>query len=299
MTFNKPLLAGCLILPIVIGVEAILAHGVPAQNPPGATSSNEAAKPAREPKSIDPFVLMLLDAAQRRVDTQLPLYKEGRITISSFVDALAQLEKARLLAATDEAERMAVRRRHVALLKEIELRETAEVQVGRGSVADLAEAQQRLQQAELDLSVAQNDFDQYDSRVIKLVDVARQRYEAQEAFYKKGRITIGRIADASLQLAEAELRTARTPYERVAIKKRHFDRLKKIEEREEVEVKDGRGTKADLAEATMRCVEAGMDLHDAIKFKNTPDLFLILRRLGELERKVAQLQKEQDGRNRP
>ena len=299
MTFNKPPLAGCLILPIVIGAEAILAQGVPAQNPPDATSSKEAAKPAREPKSIDPFVLKLLDAAQRRVDTQLPLYKEGRSTISSLVDALAQLEKARLLAATDEAERMAVRRRHVARLKEIELRETAEVRVGRGSVADLAEAQQRLQQAELDLRVAQNDFDQYDSRVIKLVDVARQRYEAQEAFYKKGRITIDRIADASLQLAEAELRTARTPYERVAIKKRHFDRLKKIEEREEVEVKAGRGTKADLAEATMRCVEAGMDLHDAINFKNTPDLSPILRRLGELERKVAQLQKEQDGRNRP
>jgi hypothetical protein len=101
----------------------------------------------------------LLGAAQRRVDTQLPLYEEGRITISRFVDSLAQLEKARLLAATDEAERMAARRRHVALLKEIELRGTAEVQVGRGSVADLAEAQQRLQQAELDLRVAQNDFD--------------------------------------------------------------------------------------------------------------------------------------------
>jgi hypothetical protein len=85
----------------------------------------------------------------------------------------------------------------------------------------------------------------------------------------------------------------------VAIKKRHFDRLKKIEEQEEVEVKAGRGTKADLAEATMRCVEAGMDLHDAINFKNTPDLSPILRRLGELEGKVAHLQKEQDRRNRP
>jgi hypothetical protein len=299
MTFNKPPLARSLILPIVIGIVAMLAHGVPAQNPPDATSSKEAAKPAREPVSIDPFVLKLLDAAQRRVDTELPLYKQRRITITSFVDALAQLEKAGLLAATDEAKRMAVRQRHVALLKEIESREMAEVKVGRGAVADLAEVQQRLQQAELDLRVAQNDFDQYDSRVIKLVDVARQRYEAQEAFYKMGRITIDRIADASLQLAEAELRTARPPYERVAIKKRHFDRLKKIEEREEVEVKAGRGTKADLAEATMRCVEAGMDLHDAINFKNTPDLSPILRRLGELEGKVAHLQKEQDRRNRP
>ena len=299
MTFNKPTLAGCLVLSMLVGVEAFLARGVRAQKPPDTASSSQAAKPEREPTSIDPLLQKLLNAAQRRVDTQLPVYEEGRITISRFVDALAQLERAKLLVATDEAERMAVRRRHVALLKEIELRETGEVQVGRGSVADLAEAQQRLQQAELDLRVAQNDFDQYDSRVIKLVDVARQRYEAQEAFYKKGRITIDRIADASLQLAEAELRTAKTPYERMAIKKRHFDRLKKIEEREEVEVKAGRGTKADLAEATMRCVEAGMDLHDAINFKNTPDLSPILRRLGELERKVAQLQKEQDRRNHP
>jgi len=299
MTLKRPPLPRSLILPTVIGIVAILAHGVPAQNPPDATSSKEAAKPAREPMSIDPFVLKLLDAAQRRVDTHLPLYKERRITMSSFVDALAQLEKARLLAATDEAERMAVRGRHVALLKEIEVQETSEVKAGRGSVADLAEVQQRLQQAELDLRVAQNDFDQYDSRVIKLVDVARQRYEAQEAFYKKGRITIDRIADASLQLAEAELKTARTPYERVAIKKRHFDRLKKIEELEEAEVKAGRGTKASLAEATMRCVEAGMDLHEAIKSKNTADLSTIVRRLGELERKVAQQQKEQDRRNRP
>ena len=151
------------------------------------------------------------------------------------------------------------------------------MQVGRKRVADLAEAQQRLQQAELDLSVAENDIEQYDSRAIKLVDVARRRYETQEAAYKEGRITIDRIFDASLQLAEAEMRTARTPYEGMSIKKRHLDRLKKIEEREEVEVKNGRATKADLAEATMRCVEAEMDLHAAITVKSTPDLSPILR----------------------
>jgi hypothetical protein len=299
MTFNKPTLAGCVVLSIVIGVEAFLAGGVRAQKPPETASSRQAAKPEREPKFIDPLLQKLLNAAERRVETQLPAYEEGQITISRFVDALAQLERARLLAATDEAERMAVRRRHVTILKEIEARETADVQLGRRRVPDLAEAQQRLQQAELDLSVAENDFEQYDSRAIKLVDVARRRYETQEAAHKEGRITIDRIFDASLQLAEAELRTARTAYERMAIKKRHLDRLKKIEEREELELKDGRGTKADLAEATMRCVEAEMDLHDAITFKSTPDLSPILRRLGELERKVAQIQKEQDGRNRP
>jgi hypothetical protein len=299
MTFNKPTLAACLVLSIVIGVEAFLARGVRAQKPPETASSRQVAKPEREPKFIDPLHQKLLNAAERRVEIQLHGYEEGRITISRFVDALAQLEKVRLLVATDDAERIAARRRHVAILKEIEGRETAELQVGRGSDADLAEAQQHLQQAELDQSVAENDFEQYDSRAIKLVDVARRRYEAQEAAHKERRITIDRIFDASLQLAEAELRTVRTTYERMAIKKRHLDRLKKIEEREEVEVKAGRGTKGDLAEATMRCVEAEMDLHDAITFKSTPDLSPILRRLGELERKVTKLQKDRPPSGHP
>jgi hypothetical protein len=299
MTFNKPTLAGCLVLSIVIGVEAFWARGVRAQKPPETAPSRRALYPEREPKPIDPLLQKLLNATERRVETQLPAYEEGKITISRFVDALAQLERARLLVATDDAERNAVRRRHLALLKEVEAREKAEVQVGRGSDADVAEAQQRLQQAELDLSDAENEFEQTDSRAIKLIDVARRRYEAQEAAHKEGRITIDRIFDASLQLAEAELRTARTAFERMAIKKRHLDRLKRIEEREEVEVKDGRGTKADLAEATMRCVEAEMDLHDAMTVKSTPDLSRILRRLGELERRVAQLQKDRPPSGNP
>ena len=45
MTFNKPPLAGCLILPIVIGVEAFLAQGVPAQNPP--TPRHRKKRPSR------------------------------------------------------------------------------------------------------------------------------------------------------------------------------------------------------------------------------------------------------------
>src|ERR1700678_2779968 len=132
MTINKRTLAGCLVLSIVIGVEAFLARWVRAQKPPETVSSKQAAKPEREPKFIDPLVQKLLNAAERRVETQLHGYEEGRITISRFVDALAQLERAKLLVATDDAERIAVHRRHVAILTEIEQRETAEVQVGRG-----------------------------------------------------------------------------------------------------------------------------------------------------------------------
>jgi hypothetical protein len=190
MTFNKPTLAGCLVLSIVIGVEAFLARGVRAQKPPETAPLRRSLYPEREPKLIDPLLQKLLNSAERRAETQLAAYEEGRITID-------------------------------------------------------------------------------------------------------------RILDASLQLAEAELRTARTAYERMAIKKRHFDRLKRIEEREEVEVKEGRGTKADVVEATMRCVEAEMDLRDAITVRSTPDTSRILRRLNELERKVAQLQKDRPPSGHP
>ncbi len=125
-----------------------------------------------------------------------------------------------------------------------------------------------------------------------MLDAARQRYDAQAAYYKEGRITLDRFADASYQLAEAELRTAKTPYERTAIKKRHLDRLKEIESREETELKNGRGTQSDVSEATMRRIEAELDLHEAVNSKGETDLAPILRRLGELERQVKQLQKE-------
>ena len=64
-------------------------------------------------------------------------------------------------------------------------------------------------------------------------------------------------------------------------------------------MKEGRGTKADLAEATTRRIEAELALHEAVNSKGSTDLTPILRRLGELERKVEQLQKERGGPGHP
>ena len=116
-------------------------------------ATGQAVRPSQgtKPKDIDPLVQKLLDAARRRVEAQRAYYEEGRITIDRFVDALAKLEKAELMAAGDESERMAIRQEHLHWLKEVEKRELAEVQVGRGTVGDVAEASQRRQLAELDL----------------------------------------------------------------------------------------------------------------------------------------------------
>jgi hypothetical protein len=303
MMLKKLTVAVCVLtsLGIGTGTGAFLVRRARAQDAQAAAAATkQAAKPAAppqelKPRSIDPLVQKLLDAARQRVEAQRAFYEEGRITIDRFVDAYAQLEKAELLATGDESERVAIRQRHLDRLKEIEEREKAEIQLGRGTIANVAEIQQRRALAEMDLGAVQNDFDQYDSKALELLNAARQRYNAQEAYFKQGRITLDRFADASQQLAEAELRTAKTPYERIATKKRHLDRLKEIEEREVTELKNGRGTKADTSEATMRRIEAELDLHEAVNSKDTTDLAPILRRLSELERKVEQLQKERAG----
>ena len=167
--------------------------------------------------------------------------KGGSRSIASSMPSPSS-RRSELLAAGDDAERMAIRERHVDLLKEIENREKAELQVGRGTVADVAEAAQRRQQAEFDLRTAREGFRPVRCQGARAAQAARQRYEAQAAYYKEGRITLDRFADASHQLAEAELRTAKSDFERIAIKKRHLDRLKEIEEREKTELKDGRST---------------------------------------------------------
>jgi hypothetical protein len=57
--------------------------------------------------------------------------------------------------AKTDADRLAVWQRHVDRVKEIEKREKAELELGRGMVSDLLEAQARRLEAELDLKLSQ------------------------------------------------------------------------------------------------------------------------------------------------
>jgi RNA polymerase sigma factor (sigma-70 family) len=125
----------------------------------------------------------------------------------------------------------------------------------------------------------------------QLLEAARRRYDAQRAYYEEGRITIDRFVDAGKQLELAELRIAKTDFDRLAIRQRHLDRIRAIEQREDAELKVGRGTEADVAEARERRLEAEFDL--LLSQRETRETTAsVLRRLSELERKVEQLQKE-------
>ena len=104
-----------------------------------------------KPVDIDPQLEKLLAAARQRVEAQKAYYEEGRLTLDRFIDALVRLEKAELIAAKTESERMQIRQRRVRLLEEIENREKAELQVGRGTIADVSEARQRHLEAEYEM----------------------------------------------------------------------------------------------------------------------------------------------------
>jgi len=124
----------------------------------------------------------------------------------------------------------------------------------------------------------------------QLLDAARRRYEAQKAYYEEGRITLDRFVDASKQLALAELKIAKTDADRLAVRQRHLDRNKSIEQREQAEMNVGRGTEADGAEASERRLEAELDI--LLSQREAGEMAALLRRLNDLERKVEQLQKE-------
>jgi hypothetical protein len=136
--------------------------------------------------------------------------------------------------------------------------------------------------------------DDVDRLAQQLLEAARRRYDAQKAYYEEGRITLDRFVDASKQLALAELRIAKTDPDRLAVRQRHLDRITSIEQREDAELKVGRGTVADVAEAHERRLEAELDLR--ISQRDTGEMAAILRRLNDLERKVEQLQKERAGK---
>jgi RNA polymerase sigma factor (sigma-70 family) len=164
MLFKKLLIAACVLPTIAVltlggGLFLVRTTQAQAQKPAGPATVHDmpAAPPksATEPDEIARLAQKLLEAARKRLEAQRAYYEEGRITIDRFVDASKQLELAELRLAKTDADRLAVWQRHVDRVKEIEKREKAELELGRGTISDLLEAQARRLEAELDLKLSQ------------------------------------------------------------------------------------------------------------------------------------------------
>jgi RNA polymerase sigma factor (sigma-70 family) len=120
----------------------------------------------------------------------------------------------------------------------------------------------------------------------RLVAMARRRLEAQEAFYKEGRITIDRYLDASNELKLAEMDVSKTREDRIAAARAHLDRVKDVEARERKEFEEGRSTTADVTEAEQRRLKAELDLRAAETPSGRYELEALQIRVSAVERKL-------------
>jgi RNA polymerase sigma factor (sigma-70 family) len=119
--------------------------------PPGASAGAPPEKkvPARAVKSLpEPLEVMIpkqavrrLMAARKRVDAQRAYYEEGRITIDRFIQAVQLLNEAEMDQASTREQRIIAAEDHMERLGELLNREQAELKIGKGTVADVAEAQ--------------------------------------------------------------------------------------------------------------------------------------------------------------
>ncbi len=198
MMLKKLMIATCALVTLTIATSSglVLVRASQTQNPTPApaaalsqpTQPADAAKPVAKPEEIDPLLQQLLDAARKRVQAQQAYYEDGRITIDRFIEALIALEKVQLKAAKTPAERTAIRQRHLVLLNEIETRETAELAVGRGTDADMAEARQRRLEAEFEFKSSGQEADHMTSILRRLDALERRVAELQRIHASRGEL---------------------------------------------------------------------------------------------------------------
>jgi len=130
------------------------------QKPQGAIAPGQESKvviaPAapEPPDPVDPLVRQLLKSARQRLETQRAYYEEGRITLDRMVMASARLMEVERLVVRKESEALSAMQRHVSRLREMENREQAELVVGKGTAADVAEIEQNRLEAEVMLMKA-------------------------------------------------------------------------------------------------------------------------------------------------
>jgi hypothetical protein len=137
---------------------------------PRSVPNAGAGRPETEPNELDTLKTSLLEAARARLKTQRSFYEEGRITLDRFVKASASLLDVECLVSETKTERLKALREYVERAKQIEAREQAENEVGRGTLADLTEARLHRLQAEYQLANALKDssVEELDQRLRKV-----------------------------------------------------------------------------------------------------------------------------------
>jgi outer membrane protein TolC len=249
-------------------------------------------------------------AASQRLDAQRAYYDEGRITIGRFIDASRQLMLAEIATSSSREQRLAAAKAHWDRMEEVQKREQAELDAGRGTVADLAEAAAAHENAAFDYIAARQsrgspEVEALGRRVEALekrpdpdspealrkqterrVAAARRRLDAQRTSYREGRITIDRYIDASEQLMLAEIVASLTKEQRMAAARANMDRIDDVVKLEQDELEKGRGTVADVAEALVARENAACTYLEVRQERGPYELEILTRRVEALEKQL-------------
>lgn len=132
-------------------------------------------------------LIELIEAANNRVEVQKAFYEEGRITLDRFIGGLDDLCEVQLLAASTDAQRAAIYLRRIDLLKQVENREKAELEVGRGTQADVAESRQARLRAEFDWKTRRRDQAEKATLLRRIDELERKVEELRETRVGKRR----------------------------------------------------------------------------------------------------------------
>jgi hypothetical protein len=152
------------------------AGGATAQATPDKKPAKSAIKPLPEPPEVmvPKQAERVLNAARERVNAQRAYYEEGRITMDRFIQALQLRKAAEMEQASTREQRIIAAQEYMDWLEELLDREQAELKVGRGTVADVAEAALAREIAALELVKAHQEPQQSDNEGL------RKRVEALE-----------------------------------------------------------------------------------------------------------------------
>jgi RNA polymerase sigma factor (sigma-70 family) len=129
----------------------------------------------------------------------------------------------------------------------------------------------------------------------RLVEIARRRLEAQQAFYRENRITIDRYLDASNELRLAEMDASKTRDDRIAASRAHRDRAREVEANERKEFEEGRSTVADVTEAEQYRLKAELHVQAAENPAGRSEIEVLQDRVNALERKLDLVLKGLEG----
>ena len=250
-----------------------------------------------------------IDAAEKRLREQKAFYVEGRITIDRLIDASRSLMQARLDAATARPDRVQAAAVHYEQMQDILKKEQSELEVGRATEADVAEARSSLLEAEFTLA---REVETPQAKPIPgdakadpgpapvgnpkaITRLAAERVEAARIVLAEAsrlfpsEITVDDYLAASKLAADADLDAASTPDGRRAAIQAQVDRLRRAQASvqglllaNEKKASDGWRVRLDL-------LGAEVALAKEVAGTATPAPADLERRLSELERKVDRI----------